>query len=327
MLFLFPSLAIGDVVYIFPEGKSSKAYSIDGEILDLTGREIVIRKRGNREGRFPVDSIARIETQWPQEYKQGLVQADEGKFQKAAALFEAAIRGEKRTWARRKIMGELLVCYLATGRVEKACSIYLAIAASDPTTRAVNDIPVAWFGNEAVNKGKAAEWMESADSFHAKLLGASYLLTTAQRSKAMNAFRVVAQQKQNPTLAAIAVVQLWRAKVLTAKEQEVNGWQQYLESIPLEARAGAYFVVAQAKERLGEYDQAMLHYMRVPIHFKNNRLLAARALLAAARTAELSGKTVEAKQLLLEVLRNYPKTQEYVSAEQSLKSLEAKSKK
>ena len=62
----------------------------------------------------------------------------------------------------------------------------------------------------------------------------------------------------------------------------MDRWQRQLAEFPATARAGPYFLVAQALERLGQRDEAALAYLRLPIHFAGHRRLSARALLATA---------------------------------------------
>ena len=311
-----------DTVYIRPEQPGGNPYSLRGEIIDDTGRELTFRVQGSsRPRRYPADRVDRIETEWPAGFGQGTAAMTRGDFAAAAAHFVAANRAEKRAWARRRILAELVICYRVTGLDGKAGDIFLAIVQSDPATPAFDRIPLAWFATEAVPKSKAMGWLARTDLPAAGLLGASHLLATEERAVAIAKLRHLADTASDPRLAALAEAQRWRTRIVTADESDGVRWRQRIDAMPPAVRGGPYFILAQVDERLGQADAAALAYLRVPIHFKYDRPLAARALLGAARATRQSGHTDESRGLLQELIRDYPNAAERTEAEQMLESL------
>ena len=311
-----------DTVYLRPEQPGGNPYSLRGEIIDDTGRELTFRVQGSsRPRRYPADRVDRIETEWPSGFGQGRAAMARGDFAAAAEHFVAANRAEKRAWARRRILAELVICYRAAGLDGKAGDIFLAIAQSDPATPAFDRIPLAWFATEAVPKSKAKGWLARTNLPAAGLLGASHLLATDERDVAIARLRHLADTAPDPRVAALAEAQRWRTRIVTADESDRVRWQQRIDAMPPVVRGGPYFVLAQVHERLGQADAAALAYLRVPIHFNHDRPLAARALLGAARATRQSGHTDESRRLLRELIRDYPNTAESTEAERMQESL------
>lgn len=232
-----------------------------------------------------------------------------------------AWRTEKRPWARRTVLAELVTCYHALGRDELAGDAFLAIVASDPSTPAYERIPLAWFAGESVSESKAAAWMARPDHPPAVLLGASHLLATAQRASALMTLRRLAADDSDPRVRALAAAQLWRPRIVTAKAADLHRWQQRIEKMPPSVRGGPYFVLAQANARLGQHDAAALAYLRPPIRFHQDRPLAARSLLGAARSVERAGHPDEAEQMLREVVQTYRESSDRTEAERRLQKL------
>jgi TolA-binding protein len=213
----------------------------------------------------------------------------------------------------------LLLAQESGGQLPAACDVFLTLVASDSSTHAFRDAPLAWFPDAGLDRSAAEALLQSPPSPAAVLIGASHLLATAERSRAERAL-IGLLNENNPPVAALAEAQLWRAKLMSVTQEEVARWANRIDEMPPAVRAGAYFVLAQARQRLGQNDEAMLAYLRVPILYPSRRALAARALVSAARLGQQAGHTEEAARLLYEVVSEYPDRPERSEAQRLLES-------
>jgi tetratricopeptide (TPR) repeat protein len=321
VIIAFGGARAADVVRIAPAKGEGAAFGIEGQILDYTGREIVIRPDRGTERRFPADRVVEIQTAWPSGYEEGLRALASGDFAAAQEHFIAANRAESRTWARRLALAGLAEAMLGLVRTDQAGEVVLAILASDPTSPHLDLLPLAWSGDAEVPPQKAQAWLAQPDFPAANLLGASYLLSTAKQMDAAEALRRLTAVS-DARIAALAEAQLWRTRIATADAAEVERWQTAIERMPTELRAGPYFVVGEAWRRLGRQDEAALALLRVPVHAPEKSGLAARALLAAAESLRDAGHSDEALRIAREILRDHAETPSAKTAKELVRMLQ-----
>lgn len=309
-----------DVVYLTPEGQDHGRVALRGQIVDYTGEAITIAGLTGSPRRYPAKRVLEVETQWQDAHKAGRDALAKHDFEAAARQLAEANGAEKRVWVRRLILEELMRADMALGRPEQAGELLLALVQSDPSTPALDDAPLAWFPDDRVSRAKAEAWLAKRDQTVAVLLGASYLLSTNSATEARQALYDLLRQS-DPRITALAQAQLWRSELLRANADDAAKWAARIEQLPEPLRAGPYFVLGQAYERLGLPDDAALAYLHVPVLFPERRELAARALVSAGRLMNRSGSTDEAVQMWKEVLTAYSDTPQRSEAEQLLKEL------
>ena len=304
---LFRCAWAGDLVIVL-SGKESKTKAArTGEIVDYTGESLQFKSASGRVETIPSARVVEVRTDWTPAHQTGDALRAEGKLEEAINFFKQAKREESRAWARRKIMAQLVACYLESGRVDSAGDEWLAVVASDPVTLHYDVIPVAWrpFPPSAVLDSRATVWLKNK-SPPAQLLGASWLLASAQRAEAVSTLeRLAADKTTDPRIASLAQVQLWRTKIITAKTDEVLRWQAAVEQMPAGIRACGFFVVGDALARQEQPEEASLAYLRIPLVHGEQRAMAADALLAAGKQLEKLGRSPEAAGLYREVTGGY----------------------
>ncbi len=296
-----------------------------GEIIEYTGESLQLKSASGRVENIPAARVVDIRTQWTPAQERGDSLRAEGKLEEAITAYKQAKREEPRVWARRKIMAELVGCYSELGRFDVAGDEWLAIVESDPLTRHYEVVPVAWIPTppDGALQPRAAAWLQSKAP-QAQVLGASWLLAGPERGGAVAALEGIAGSKTvDRRIRSLAQIQLWRTKVVLAKLDEVQRWQAALEQMPAEVRASGYFVVGEALARLEKPEDAALAYLHVPLVHSQQRVMAADALLAAAKQHEDLGRTEQAVGLYREVLSGYSRT---AAAEEAKTRLEPKSK-
>ena len=92
---------------------------------------------------------------------------------------------------------------------------------------------------------------------------------------------------------------------MTATEQQVSDWEELVEQMPAELRAGPYFVVGRAWAQRGHHEQAALTFLRVPLVYPHMRSLAAAALRLSAIELNRANQPEEAATLYREFLRDF----------------------
>lgn len=305
-------------------GKDAKTRtSRTGEVVDYTGESLQLKASSGRIENIPAARVVEIRTQWTPAHERGDALRGEGKLEEAINAYKQAKRDEPRAWARRKIMAELVVCYAEVGRFDVAGDEWLAIVSSDPLTTHYNVVPVAWrsLPPDAALEPRALAWLHGKAPA-AQVLGASWSLTGSQRNAAMTALDGLAGSKTvDPRVRSLAQIQLWRTKLISARQDEVQRWQSALEQMPVEIRAGGYFVVGEALARLKQSEDAALAYLHVPLVHNQQRAMAAGALVAAAKEHEKLGRGEQAAGLYREVLSGYSRT---AAAEEARAWLEEK---
>ena len=301
----------GEDIVTLLSGKDAKTRTNrTGEIVEFTGESLQLQSSAGRLENIPAARVVEIRTQWTPAHERGDSLRAEGKLDEAINAYKQAQRIEPRAWARRKIMAQLVVCYAEAGRFDVAGEEWLAIVSSDPMTMHYNVAPVAWhpLPPDARLEPRAVAWLHNKAPA-AQVLGASWLLTGPQRSAAMSALDGLAGSKTvDPRIRSLAQIQLWRTKLVSVKLDEVGRWQSALEQMPVEVRAGGYFVVGEALSRLNKPEDAALAYLHIPLVYHQQRVMAADALIAAAKEHEKLGRGEQAAGLYREVLSGYSRT-------------------
>jgi len=235
------------------------------------------------------------------------VARSEGRLDDAIAALRQAKRVEARAaWAVRQIMADLTGCYLEADRIDSAGDEFLGILASDPATRHFDVVPVAWRGValSPTMETRAVAWLAARSAPGAVLLGASWLLAT-RRGEAVAALEEISRST-DPRLSGLAAIQLWRTKIVTATPEDVRRWQAQLEKMPPDIQAAGWYVLGEVLARQEQPQAASLAYLKVPILFRQQRPMAADALLAAGKQLEKMSQSRQAADLYRELVRDFP---------------------
>ncbi len=295
-------------------------FRVKGTIVEFTGTAIRLRSDSGAEHTYPAERVLDIATQWTADHQAARAARDAGQFARAVEQYRRAVNQETRTWARRTILAELVWCYRALGQLDAAGEAFLLLVSSDPATRDFDSIPLAWTATEGVSPQRAREWLARADSPAARLLGASYLMTT-ERAAALAALAELSGH-EDARIAALAEAQAWRAVAFRAEPAQTALWQQKIETMPESLRGGPYFVLGQALAAQKQHDAAALTLLRVPILHGRDRQLAAAALVLAGAALAEAAQPDEARRLFQEVCDRYPPSRWQSEAQSRLKQLD-----
>jgi len=324
-LFAFTAGVRGEDTVIYATGADSRGRgTTTGTIVDYTGEHLVLRTSGGREQRIPTPRVVEIQTMWSTEKLAGDELVEAGEYDEAVKNYLTAYRDERRNWARREITAHCVRCYRELAQFDRAAEAFLNLLRHDPKTQYFDSIPLSWAPHQPslTLQQKATSWLDAGQSSAARLLGASWLLSTGTRELAIGALRELAADS-DARVASLAETQLWRTQVATARPQDIERWRRIAERMPDRLRAGAYFTLGRALAGKQQSEQAALAFLRVPILYPEGGRLAAAALLSAGRELERIGQTKEAVVLYREVIRDHSQTPAAAEATSHLESLAA----
>ncbi len=293
-----------------------------GTIVEYTGTALTLQLSNGRPEQIESSRVVSYETERVPDQKNGDQLFEEGRFADAVVSYRRAIKIEKRRWMRRIILAQLARCYRNLKQIVRAGDTFLLIMRSDPTTQLLDAIPLAWVSSPppADLVERSAHWLDNADLPAAQLIGASWLMATAQRQQALTMLDKLTNA-QDPRIALLAEAQRWRDRIVTATPDDVRHWQQQLGTMDESLRAGPYFLLGQALARQGQGSAAALAFLRIPILHADQYDLAAEALFAAAKQLDSKGDRSEARRVYQELVRTYPKHQLAPAAQQRLQRI------
>jgi tetratricopeptide (TPR) repeat protein len=316
-----------DVVHVAIGENTRTRTRLTGEILDYTGKTLLVRLPGGIERAFPADRVYSVETTRLAEHEAANKLFDQQQFAAALSQYQRAMEKEQRRWVRREILARIVSCHHELGETNAAVQSFMLLVESDPYTPHFDCIPLPWLPGQtspAVIE-TAAKWMARQDDPVAALLGASHLLMSVQRTAAAERLRGLSFHSDT-RVASLARAQMWRVSFATASEGQLTNWSADVEKMPEALRAGPYFVLGSALAARQQPGRAALAYLRVPIHYPQNRALAGRALLEAGRELERIGQKPEAATLYREVISTHARTPLAEEAEQRLSGVLGSSK-
>ncbi len=314
--------AADDVVTLVPADPHAEPTMVRGTVLEYTGQELRIRTPAG-ETTLSATKVAKVDTNYPPQYGQALTLLTSGKSSAAAQLLDEAALGETRPWVRRAILARQAIALHAAGQPSSAGDLALQIVEEDPYTVHLEALPLAWgsFPPNFERDRAARRWLQMP-SLQAQLMGASWLVTTADRADALRVLQNLRKANQ-PPIALLAEAQLWRTQIVTATATQAEQWQNQLEAGVLKGpvTAGPYLTLGKVWRQLANDTTAALLLIRPAILYPEQRAIAADGLLQSARILHESGRSAEALRLVREIIELYsdqPARQEAATLYQQL---------
>ena len=307
MLLAWPSATIGQDVVVLKsdDGKMTKR---NGIIVDWKGNELSLKTR-TRTRQIDAQRILDINTNWPAELLTARKLMQQGKFRQALPELKRASENESRPWVLQIISAERVQCLDATDQTDEALLEFLRLYKQDSQTRFFELIPLPWL----LAKPYPAEarfgrkLLESKNALLA-LISSSLMLVGSHRDEARQRLEQLATDSDS-RIAQLATTQLWRDEWLQANDQTLQRWSRQITSLPAGLRAGPLVVLAQAYDRTGDPDSAMINFMKLPILHPEKKSLSALALFRSSEILQDRGQKKLAASLRQELLRNYPTSQ------------------
>lgn len=282
-------------------GTNRSRTEIRGKVVNYTGDELVVDDASGVRRKFTPEEVFSIDTERTKEHVEADKLFGEGRWQLAVEQYVAAQRAETRAWVRREIMSQAAWCYRYLNDDERAARYCLYLLDDDANSPYFDCIPLRWLpGQPSPAMEQACKaWLEDKRPA-AVLIAASHLFATPHRNAAIEKLKSL-RFSSDERIAGLARAQLWRADVVKTTDSSLVEWNDELQKIPPKLRAGAYFMLGEVHGRKLQPQESALAYLRVPIEYPQQRELAARCLLEAARQLERVGQVAEAKRLYREI--------------------------
>lgn len=279
-----------------------------GETSTLTGeitrydRDSLILSNGDRQRTLATSKIDFVESNWPTDHLAARRYREQADWHKAIQSYSRALRAEQRQWAQQLLLGEAAIAYREQGNLVRAADTVAALLQRFPTARCAYALPLAWTDRSPdrnVEK-QASMWMVNTKQSAIQLLGASWLLAGAQRTKARAVLEKLADSG-DPAMAQLAMAQLWRTELASVSAARLQQWPKIIETMPAAIRAGPTFVWAAALARREPTERAANAFLRIPILHPEHHNLSAAALVEAAAILDKLARPTEANRLYREL--------------------------
>ncbi len=244
----------------------------------------------------------------------------------AAALSKSS-ESKSSDWA--VYAAQVVRCHTALTDQEQAAQEYFLLCANTPPENVPLDcIPLPWFTPAAsLPMGMRPPEKTALDRLDtlkfkspgpaATLLAAAVLANSTdagRRSRGMTLLRNLesmpleqteektdqnsTRPEQQRCVSLLASAFLWKQRIpLLRGKQDLIPLQKTLDRLPETLRAGPYFLYGLAARQAGEYDSAVLAWMRLPILFGDQRVLCVESLREASKTLDTLDRSEQATAL------------------------------
>jgi tetratricopeptide (TPR) repeat protein len=280
----------------------------EGKIIDISDRELLyIPKSGESERRMQGDQVIAVDVAWDTDIaakSHNLFR--ERKYVESIQAAEQGVQSGIQQWQQRLLFAEMADAYRNLGRFAESGLFFLTLIKHSPPTFLYASMPLVWTRTDLDKKAldSAQDWIEQ-DTEASKLLGASWLLTGADRSKAESILRSLSQSKK-PVIAQLATAQLWRTVPATEGiSQKQIQWQTIRNKMLLPIQVGPTEVIADKLDQAGNAQQAVPEWLRIAIVHRDRYDAASRAIARAAKAKRDAGQEAEAKRIE-ELLQTLP---------------------
>ena len=320
---LAPSrFASADRVFVIDPSKPGRAAKPhDGLITEFSGTKLVLVTATGRARSIRFERVKRIETKWQDDHLRADRILRRGLIKEALLKYGSALKVEKRRWVQRRILAQCARCNRLMGDLEKAVDTFRIVYQDDPQTQYLGAIPLTWQPGEPplAFRRKCEQWLSDPKVKPIqRLIAASWLLSGSKRAAATRGLQDLSGDI-DPRIAHLANCQLWRNQVVRADAATLKRWRARLAKMPKGIRFGAYYMIGLSLANQRQPKKAALEFLRVPIHYPDNRPLAAAASYAAARQmqkADFAGW----RKLMRDVIIRYPESTHSAQARTQLKS-------
>lgn len=279
-----------------------------GEIVDETDTHLAIKGIGGRVRQISTTETIRVTSSWTPALIAGDGLFSKGDYSTAITEYGRALREEIRPWVRRRIIGRVIQCEQYRGQHLIAAQMFLKLWASRGDAFQNYVIPVVW----KTTHFRPAELQEAENLLTAtepaKLIGASWLLSTKSHTKARAALQKL-ENSESRWIRSLASAQLWRTNIASANLSEVSRWRNAITQMPREFRPGPWFVVGQTYAQLSQHADTALAFLRVSVLFADHHDLVDESLYGAGRAVERLGQQDEAASLYRELIESFPGSQ------------------
>ena len=205
---------------------------------------------------------------------------------------------------------QIIRCNKGLGHNNDANQQFFLLCHLEPLMPPLELMSLPWAGTSGILDSSAIEktaedWLKKP-SIGGQFLAAAILSASAQpqrqsqglstltqlsRTSFSDDAKQTAEQKYHRHVAVLASALLWKQRIPTIRSpNELAPLRNVLTMIPEPCQAGPLLLLGRAEAQAGEDEQAVLHWMRIPILFPDESPLAVEALESAAKSLEKLGR-------------------------------------
>lgn len=287
-----------DRVILQPEGTSGTV-SLTGEIMDYTGRELVIRPRELGDiKRYPASTVREIQTAYHGSHLAGREALARRDWTTCDDKLATALNQETRTWVRRDILALQVRAALEQGKWLQAAQRFLLIIESDPRTIHYDLIPLLWIGGTLNDEESALMrgWLNHRYAA-AQLIAVSALLDVrdAQVTQTLKSLL----RGDDIIVQRLARFLDYRAQISDDPQAlpDLRRWENQADELAPGLRGGPYLVIGVAYSLKHEHDWAAACYLRTPLMNHPDARLRRSAGRLAVESLTASGMVAAAESL------------------------------
>jgi hypothetical protein len=274
-----------------------------GIVLDWNAQEVVLlRPEAKQVSRIPGDNVVRVEPFWADPAAEAFFSLYR-KQQFKNAVTKGAEVDKLPTlpvWQKRLVRALLIDACSSLGNHRLAGRLFAETLAKDKTPQLLlSVIPLPW-GNEVGDsetgsmQALAEDWLIS-DHEPTRLLGASWMLSGAKRSLALQTLESLSKESKVPMIASYARTQLWRvvppAEILS---ERFPGWIAERDRMFVPLQAGPTTLLATRLAQAGQASLALSEWLRIATLHSERYHLSRHANNQAAEALRKMGRTTEA---------------------------------
>lgn len=278
-----------------------------GKILDYQGRYLELETVSGREAKIATKNVIRIETTYGESHQQALMLLGQHKYQEAFDALRNALADEERGWVQREIVAKRIALARLLGDSVSACQDFSRLTRSEAEHRFWAIIPIPWSAENPDGRMNqvATDWLENGAPVE-KLMAASWLLNTNQKTVAERTLRELSRNQRNE-IGRTAGVQLWRLEFKPSDEQ-LSTWIASIDEMPTSLRAGPRFLTAVALQKRDRHEEAATTYLKVRILHADVLPLAPQCLFEAGRSLVELDLNGEAGRVFNELRSEFPES-------------------
>ena len=298
-----------DQIVVRKDG-ATRTRTVSGTIEDISGQTIVLRRPGNTVDVVKLRDVVTLRFQKSAGYDEGLRRIRERDWKSALPLLKAAAASEPRKWVVREIYASTAETQRALGQFEECLTTIENILTDDPDSRHVVELPLVWDERLSPQQRIALKVEDlNSRSPARQLCAASALLHDQEHQPAAIASLQTLKQTRRGVFQQLTETQLWRIRLLqpdALREAEINQWSQQAKFFDRRTRSGPEFIIGRALLQIHDYDNAATSLLWMPLLEPLDPPTTAASLADAITALEMSGRTMEAARLRIEIPPTLP---------------------
>lgn len=314
-LFAINTAAIAEDAVVFIHPSTGRTAQATGTIEDYNYNELIIRTTNGQIKTIETDSIKEIKSERSAFFQEAVMQMNSLEFSKATQLLESALSQTSVSWKKQEVLAKQVECLCCLDRYEEAAMKYVNILQLDSNSAYWDSIPIIWTSVELSSRMEqtALKWIRQQEIPALSLLGASFLLTSSNKTAAQTALNALSKSN-NVTISVLAQMQLNRLSLTQMSANAIKNLENKVDQTPKSVQFGARFILAQLWGRsvldpAEKTDKIAVNYLQCALNSRTPVELQARSLYSAGSVLMNNNRQDEALRIFSYLVQKYPDSQ------------------